>query len=76
MDGEPGGRAGALAIDGGALPFGAGLLALQDELVVLEEALRELLAVMHESRVRRLRSAGFDADRAQVLSNLHPPNFM
>ena len=62
---------------------------LQDSLVILaaggtephallrgEAALRELLEVMHASRVRRLCSAGFSADQAERLSDLHTPNFM
>jgi hypothetical protein len=31
---------------------------------------------MQENRVRRLESAGFTADQAQILSDLHTPNFM
>jgi hypothetical protein len=31
---------------------------------------------MHENRKRRLTAAGFDADQAQALSDLHTPNFM
>ncbi|HEX7151581.1 MAG TPA: ferritin-like domain-containing protein [Thermoanaerobaculia bacterium] len=40
------------------------------------DAFRELLATMHEGRTRRLRSAGFTAEQAQMLSDLHTPNFM
>jgi TusA-related sulfurtransferase len=40
------------------------------------EAFRELLHTMQENRVRRLESAGFTADQAQILSDLHTPNFM
>lgn len=40
------------------------------------EAFRELLTTMHEGRMRRLRSAGFSADQAQKISDLHTPNFM
>jgi hypothetical protein len=31
---------------------------------------------MHEGRLKRLVHAGFTADEAQVLSDLHTPNFM
>jgi TusA-related sulfurtransferase len=40
------------------------------------EAFRELLNTMHENRMRRLESAGFTADQARILSDLHTPNFM
>ncbi|HEX9986280.1 MAG TPA: ferritin-like domain-containing protein [Thermoanaerobaculia bacterium] len=40
------------------------------------EAFRELLATMHEGRMRRLRHAGFTADQASTISDLHTPNFM
>jgi TusA-related sulfurtransferase len=40
------------------------------------EAFRELLHTMHESRVKRLEHAGFTAEQAQLLSDLHTPNFM
>jgi len=40
------------------------------------EAFRDLLATMHEARIRRLRSAGFSAEQAAKLSDLHTPNFM
>jgi hypothetical protein len=40
------------------------------------EAFRELLATMHEGRMRRLRTAGFTAEQAQTISDLHTPNFM
>jgi TusA-related sulfurtransferase len=40
------------------------------------EAFRELLGTMHESRLRRLEHAGFTAEQAQLLSDLHTPNFM
>lgn len=40
------------------------------------EAFRELLAAMHEGRTRRLRSAGFTAEQASTISELHTPNFM
>jgi TusA-related sulfurtransferase len=40
------------------------------------EAFRELLVTMHEGRIRRLRSAGFTAGQAAVISDLHTPNFM
>jgi hypothetical protein len=40
------------------------------------EAFRELLHTMHESRVKRLQSAGFDTAQSEALSALHTPNFM
>lgn len=40
------------------------------------EAFRELLVTMREGRIRRLRSAGFTADQAATISDLHTPNFM
>ncbi len=40
------------------------------------DAVRELLHVMHANRVRRLEGAGFSAAQAQILSDLHTPNFM
>lgn len=40
------------------------------------EAFRELLHHMHEARIKRLAAAGFDAAGAQLLSDLHTPNFM
>jgi hypothetical protein len=40
------------------------------------EAFRELLHTMHDSRVKRLEHAGFTAEEAQRLSDLHTPNFM
>lgn len=40
------------------------------------DAFRELLETMHDARIRRLRSAGFSAEQAETLSNLHTPNFM
>ena len=40
------------------------------------EAFRELLHTMHESRIRRLEHAGFTTEQAQLLSDLHTPNFM
>ena len=40
------------------------------------EAFRELLHDMHEARIKRLAAAGFDAAGAQLLSDLHTPNFM
>lgn len=40
------------------------------------DAYRELLAAMHEGRIRRLRSAGFTAEQANRISDLHTPNFM
>jgi hypothetical protein len=62
---------------------------LQDALVVLaargtepgavargHDAFRALLDAMHEGRLRRLRHAGFSEEQAQVISDLHTPNFM
>ena len=40
------------------------------------DAFRELLDTMHDSRVKRLEHAGFTAEQARVLSDLHTPNFM
>jgi hypothetical protein len=40
------------------------------------DAFRELLADMHEGRVKRLLHAGFTSKQAQTLSDLHTPNFM
>ena len=40
------------------------------------DAFRGLLETMHESRIRRLKYAGFSDDQAETLSNLHTPNFM
>lgn len=40
------------------------------------EAFRDLLVTMHEGRIRRLRSAGFTAEQAGKISDLHTPNFM
>jgi hypothetical protein len=40
------------------------------------EAFRELLDDMQRARTKRLLAAGFDATGAQLLSDLHTPNFM
>lgn len=40
------------------------------------EKFRELLAVMHQGRTKRLEHAGFSAAEAALLSELHTPNFM
>jgi hypothetical protein len=40
------------------------------------EAFRELLTEMHEGRLKRLVHAGFTPEQAQLLSELHTPNFM
>ena len=40
------------------------------------EAFRELLDDMHQGRMKRLQTAGFTAEQAQALSDLHTPNFM
>ena len=76
-------RAASLSSVGGAPEL------LQDGLTVLaagstdakaigrgHDAFRELLHTMHESRVKRLEHAGFTAEQAQTLSDLHTPNFM
>jgi len=76
-------RAGALrGIDGVPAP-------LQDALTVLagrstedralargHEAFRELLETMHLNRIRRLGYAGFTPEQAELISELHTPNFM
>jgi TusA-related sulfurtransferase len=76
-------RAAALhGIDGVPAP-------LQDALTILaggstqaravakgHEAFRELLETMHLNRVRRLGNAGFTPTQAQIISELHTPNFM
>ncbi len=40
------------------------------------EAFRELLETMHVNRVRRLGHAGFTPAQAEMISQLHTPNFM
>lgn len=40
------------------------------------EAFRELLETMHLSRIKRLEHAGFTAEQAETISELHTPNFM
>ena len=40
------------------------------------DAFRQLLADMHEGRLKRLSHAGFTPAQAQTLSELHTPNFM
>ena len=40
------------------------------------EAFRELLDIMHASRIRRLQHAGFTPEQAETISELHTPNFM
>jgi TusA-related sulfurtransferase len=40
------------------------------------EAFRELVHEMHEGRMKRLAHAGFTPEQAQLLSDLHTPNFM
>jgi hypothetical protein len=46
------------------------------ELTEAGDALRGLMRTMERNRVRRLRSAGFDAATARYLSDLHTPNLM
>jgi hypothetical protein len=63
--------------------------ALQDGLTILaagstspqdvargHDAFRELLDEMHHNRIKRLEHAGFTAEQARTLSELHTPNFM
>ena len=40
------------------------------------EAFRELMEAMHQNRMKRLEHAGFSAEQAKTLSDLHTPNFM
>jgi TusA-related sulfurtransferase len=40
------------------------------------KAFRELLETMHLSRIKRLEGAGFTAEQAEMISELHTPNFM
>jgi hypothetical protein len=40
------------------------------------DAFRALLDTMHEARIKRLCHAGFTAEQATTLSDLHTPNFM
>jgi len=40
------------------------------------DAFRELLVAMNDGRIRGLRSAGFTAEQAATISDLHTPNFM
>ena len=40
------------------------------------DAFRELLHTMSENRTKRLENAGFTPAQAQILSDLHTPNFM
>jgi hypothetical protein len=40
------------------------------------EAVGDLMRTMERNRIRRLRSAGFDAVEAQLISDLHTPNLM
>jgi len=40
------------------------------------EAVQELMAEMHASRLKRLTHAGFSDAQAELISNLHTPNFM
>lgn len=62
---------------------------LQDALTVLaggttearaiargHQAFRELLETMHLNRIRRLGHAGFTPEQAELISELHTPNFM
>ncbi|MGH2810053.1 MAG: hypothetical protein ACRDIA_04120 [Actinomycetota bacterium] len=39
-------------------------------------AVKSLMRRMHENRIKRLRSAGFDEKTAGYLSELHTPNLM
>jgi hypothetical protein len=62
---------------------------IQDALVILaargddppsvargHEAFRALLDEMHDGRITRLKTAGFELDQAMRISDLHTPNFM
>jgi hypothetical protein len=76
-------RAAALhGIDGVPAPIQDALTILAaggDEPALVErghEAYRQLLADMHEGRLKRLAHAGFTPDQARTLSELHTPNFM
>ena len=76
-------RAAALhGIDGVPAPIQDALTILAaggDEPTVVargHEAFRQLLVDMHEGRLKRLAHAGFTPEQAQVLSDLHTPNFM
>jgi len=40
------------------------------------EAFRDLLDTMHQSRIKRLLHAGFNAQQAEAISDLHTANFM
>ena len=40
------------------------------------DAVQELVADMHASRLERLAHAGFTDEPAHLISNLHTPNFM
>ena len=40
------------------------------------EAVHELMSEMHASRLKRLTHAGFSDSQAEMISNLHTPNFM
>jgi hypothetical protein len=40
------------------------------------EAFRDLLETMHQSRIKRLLHAGFDPEQAETISTLHTANFM
>jgi TusA-related sulfurtransferase len=77
-------RRAATMADAGGVPA-----PLADALVVLaaggddpaaiargHEAFRELLTEMAQGRIKRLVAAGFDGAGAQLLSDLHTPNFM
>ena len=77
------GRAAALqGVDGVPTP-------VQDALTILaaggtepravargHQAFRDLLETMHLSRIKRLERAGFTAEQAEMISELHTPNFM
>jgi hypothetical protein len=40
------------------------------------ERFRALLETMHSSRIKRLEHAGFTIGQAEMISQLHTPNFM
>jgi hypothetical protein len=57
-----------------AAPAGPGFLAPVG--VEGAAAVRTLMQTMERNRIRRLRSAGFDAPTARCISELHTPNLM
>lgn len=73
----------------GMAGFGGVPESLQDGLTILaargtepkavargHQAFQDLLETMHDNRTKRLEHAGFTAEQARTLSELHTPNFM